>query len=379
MKICFWGCIAGALNGNTHGGSELQIAFLAKALAKSGHEVVIIDFQIDEDFITPEGIKVFRINGWNKGIRLIRTFTHRLPLLYSSLKNQKADIYYCRIRDFRHIFAFWAARKNNAKFILHMASDLDAMSFRMRWKNYYIANLGGLWWLFNSILIEIIFPQLLRKADLVLVQHEGQKNILEKRHVKSTLFHNLFDLSKIPDSSNRIHNDFIYVGWLDKRKGFKKFFELVKKAPAHSFKVVGPPRDETGFMYFDKLKSYQNVLLFGELNHADTLFQIANSKGLISTSPMEGFPNIFIEAWACGIPVLSLEFDPGSVIETEKLGICAKGDFGKLISSMNTTRYSDEFAAKAKAYVEQNHVLNEPKIKQINDLFNEVYRNNKTN
>ena len=34
MKICFWGDIAGALTGNTSGGGELQIALLAKALAR---------------------------------------------------------------------------------------------------------------------------------------------------------------------------------------------------------------------------------------------------------------------------------------------------------------------------------------------------------
>ena len=129
MKICFWGNIAGALTGNTSGGGELQLALLAKALARSGHEVVIIDYNTTEDFITADGIKVFKIKGWNNGIRIIRTFTHRLPQLYWSLKAQKADVYYCRIRDFRHILAFWAARKVKAKFILGLASDLDAMTF----------------------------------------------------------------------------------------------------------------------------------------------------------------------------------------------------------------------------------------------------------
>ncbi len=41
MKICFWGDIGKALSGNTSGGGELQIALLARALAKAGHEVVV--------------------------------------------------------------------------------------------------------------------------------------------------------------------------------------------------------------------------------------------------------------------------------------------------------------------------------------------------
>ncbi len=375
MKICFWGSISGALTGKTDGGSELQIALIAKSLVRSGHEVVIIDYKTNEDFVTEDGIKVFKIDGWNDGIRVIRTITHRIPQLYRSLKKQKADIYYCRIRDFRHILVYWAARKVNAKFILHMASDLDTMNFRMRWENYYLTESIGLWWFFSGILVEIVYPWLLRNADLVLVQHEGQKNILLKKNIKSVVFLNIFDLSGIPDLSNQIHKDFVYVGWLDKRKGFIEFFELVKKAPLYTFKVIGPPRDKTGFLYFEKLKSFPNVSLLGELSHSDTLIQIANSKALISTSRMEGFPNVFIEAWACGIPVISLIVDPGSVIEKEGLGEIAHGDLNIMLHALANTRNTSDFANKAKAYVENNHAFNANKTKEINKLFDELYKN----
>jgi glycosyltransferase involved in cell wall biosynthesis len=309
MKICFWGNIAKSLTGNTDGGGELQMALLAKALAGAGHEVVIIDYHTTEDFITADGIKVLKIKRWNSGMRTIRLFTHRLPQLYLLLKKQKADIYYCRMRDFTHILAFWAARKAKSKFILAMASDLDALGFRMRLKYSYMPNIGnidGLWWIFSGILNEIIHPWLLRKADVVLVQHEGQKNILQKKRIKSIIFPNLFDLTGLPVVSDPSRKDFIYVGELNKGKGFLDFFEIIKKAPSHSFKVVGQPQGKIGYLYYEKLKSYKNVQLLGRLSHSDTILQIANSKALISTSPMEGFPNIFIEAWACGIPVLSL-------------------------------------------------------------------------
>jgi hypothetical protein len=118
MKICFWGNIGKALAGRTSGGGELQIALLAKALAKDGHEVILLDYDCMEEYQTSDGIRIIPIKGWNDGIRLIRTLTHRLPQLYKGLKDQKADIYYCRIRDFRHIFAYWAAHKLKAKFLL---------------------------------------------------------------------------------------------------------------------------------------------------------------------------------------------------------------------------------------------------------------------
>ncbi len=89
MKICTWGDVASALEGKTSGGGELQIALLAKVLAKSGHEVVIIDLMTDKDYVTKDGVKVVKIQGYQEGIRLFRFFTHRIPKLYENLKAQK--------------------------------------------------------------------------------------------------------------------------------------------------------------------------------------------------------------------------------------------------------------------------------------------------
>jgi glycosyltransferase involved in cell wall biosynthesis len=191
------------------------------------------------------------------------------------------------------------------------------------------------------------------------------------------IFNNLIELKEMPDVPNPERHDFSYVGALDKRKGFAEFYKLVVKAPFATFKVIGQPRDKTGYKYFEKLKSFKNVTLFGSLSHAETLWHILNSKALISTSPMEGFPNIFIEAWACGIPVLSLSFDPGDVIAKEGLGEVAKGDIDELVKDMQNVEDSEEFAIKAKEYVEQNHVINDKKIAEISSLFTSLYNSKK--
>jgi glycosyltransferase involved in cell wall biosynthesis len=369
MKICTWGEVAGALEGNTRGGGELQIALLMKALVKSGHEVVVVDQNVKGDYITSNGIKIFHLNDYEKGVKFLRFFTNRLPELYSTLKAQKADVYYCQIRYFAHLMAFWAARKNKSVFVIQLASDLDALGFRKRIKHDYLTHFEGLYWFFKVFLTELIFPYLVRNADIVLVQHEGQKEVLRKKGIKSIIFNNLIELDEIPEISNPVRHDFSYVGALDKRKGFAEFYHLVEKAPFATFKVIGQPRDRTGYKYYEKLKSFKNVTLFGNLNHPQTLTHIMNSKALISTSPMEGFPNIFVEAWACGIPVLSLSFDPGGVIRKEHLGEVADGSIDKLVDYMKSVKNTIEFEKKAKDYVQHNHVLNEDKMKEIDTLF----------
>jgi glycosyltransferase involved in cell wall biosynthesis len=377
MKICTWGDVASALEGKTSGGGELQIALLTKVLAKLGHEVVIVDLMAKESFVTKDGIKVIPIEGYHDTLRIFRLITHLIPKLYQSLKAQDADFYYCQIRDFKHMLAFRAARKTNGIFMIQLASDLDSMNFKMRVKHDYLTHFEGLYWFLKVVFTELIFPKLVRNANAVLVQHVGQKDTLAKKGIKSVIFNNLIELHEIPQVSDPVREDFCYVGALDKRKGFAEFFQLVEKAPFATFKVIGQPRDRTGYKYYEKLKSYSNVKLFGNLSHSDTLTHIMNSKALISTSPMEGFPNIFVEAWACGIPVLSLSFDPGGVMKKEKLGEVADGNLDKLVGYMKSVQNTEEFAKRAKEYVDKNHVVNEEKIKEIDNLFNQLYKDRK--
>jgi len=247
MRICFWGKIANALLGKTYGGGELQIALLARTLTSLGHEVVVVDLDIVEGFVTDEGIKVYPVKGYNSGMKMFRTLTHRLPALYSTFVGMKADVYYCRIREYRHIIVYLAARKVKAKFILSLASDLDILSIRKRWKHFYSSNIKDLWGVFNGIMGEIVYPFLLRKADLVLVQHYGQKEILSSKGITSRVFYNMIEANNI----ERIEEEdsvsaFVYVGSLDKRKGFEDFFEIVKRTPMYRYKVIGKVRDKTG-------------------------------------------------------------------------------------------------------------------------------------
>lgn len=371
MKICFWGKIADALLGKTYGGGELQIALLAKTLTSLGHEVVVVDLDIEEGFVTDEGIRVLPVEGYNSGMKMFRTLTHRLPALYSTFREIKADVYYCRIREYRHIIVYLAARKEKAKFILSLASDLDILSIRKRWKHFYSSNVKDLWGVFNGIMGEMVYPYLLRNADLVMVQHEGQKDILSKKGIPSTVFYNMIEANGLllanEDFSSR---PFVYVGSLDKRKGFEDFFEIVKRTPDQKYKVIGKVRDKTGSRLYTQLGNFENVQLMGKLSHSDTMNEISRSKALISTSPMEGFPNIFIEAWACGVPVLSLYVDPGGVIKREKLGYVAEGRIERLIEEMDCFRRSEDFSNRSRTYVLTHHALNDIRMEEIKSVFN---------
>lgn len=370
MKVCFWGKIANALLGKTYGGGELQIALLAKALTSQGHEVVVVDLDIEEGFVTDDGIRVYPVTGYNSGIKMFRTLTHRLPALYSTFVEMKADVYYCRIREYRHIIVYLATRKVKAKFIMSLASDLDILGIGKRWKHFYSSNVKDLWGVFNGVMGEIVYPFLLRKADLVLVQHDGQKEILLSKGITSKVFYNLIDVNSLKwTTDDDAASSFVYVGSLDKRKGFEDFFEIVRRTPMHKYRVIGKVRDKTGNRLYRQLADFSNVKLMGKLSHADTINEISRSRALISTSPMEGFPNIFIEAWGCGVPVLSLYVDPGDVIKREGLGYVANGNLDLLIETMPSLNRSEEFSHKARTYVQTHHALTDVRMAEIKNIF----------
>ena len=54
---------------------------------------------------------------------------------------------------------------------------------------------------------------------------------------------------------------------------------------------------------------------------------------VVKTSRVEGMPNGFLEAWARGVPVLSLHVDPDGKIANNDIGVAADGSMELLIEA----------------------------------------------
>ncbi|MBS1608621.1 MAG: glycosyltransferase [Bacteroidetes bacterium] len=330
MKFCFLGKIANSLKGETKGGAELQIALLAKSLALKGHEVVIIDPFSNENFVTKEGIRLIDIPDWNKGIRGIRLFLHRIPALKKALLEQKADYYYGRTRTYFHLLSYKAAKKLNSKFILAIASDIDILNMRNKIKYNYSHNLN----IFNFLTLhlpnDLVFHYLIKHADYITIQHSGQ-NIDYKIKGKVVLFPNIIENERLPAVSDPAKDYFIHVGTLTMLKGVGNLYDLNSMLdPNTKIWIVGNAIDKKSNAILNKLIQSDNIVFKGRKNHNETMQLIANSKALINVSNFEGFPNIFLEAWATGVPVISLNVNPGNVFSKFNLGFFCDGSLEKM-------------------------------------------------
>lgn len=359
MKICFWGDVAGALKGKTPGGAELQISLLAKALAMSGHEVVIIDPFASESFVTGESIRLLAVSGFNRGLRGIRLFLYRLPALWKIFVDQKADYYFITMRFYLHLIPYFAARKTGAKLILAIASDLDLLGSRIKYKYSYKPRYSFWDYLTVRLPSDIAFNFILRKADIILLQHTGQILPPSGFRGKAVIFPNIIDVSELSISEHASKDYFIHVGTLCILKGLDKLYELILKTDKKlKFVIVGQARDNKAKKILAKLAQIENVEITGRLNHDETIRLIANSRALISTSYYEGFPNIFVEAWATGVPVISLKVNPGDVINKYNLGICCKGDLQSMAESLESIKIEDFDSNMLVSYVKEFHDFN---------------------
>ena len=69
-----------------------------------------------------------------------------------------------------------------------------------------------------------------------------------------------------------------------------------------------------------------NLHVLGPLAPRAASGLLAGARVHVHTCRPEGFPNVFLQAWAHGVPSVSLGFDPGGVIVREGLGAVADDD-----------------------------------------------------
>jgi len=349
MTFCFWGNIYASLIGNTAGGGELQMALLIKELAKKGHHVAIIDFKTIEDIEYENNIKIISLSNRCQSSNVIRRYIKFCILLF----HQDADVYYARIRSGVHLFGYFIAKRQHSKFILALASDLDCSSFIERLRSFYLKMPFSIF-LKHIIHTEIIFKYLLYHSDLVIAQHKKQAETLTKKKIKSTIIPNVIRIPRYIVARSDDPSSIIFVGALDRRKGLPQFVKLVEACRKAEFKVIGRCRDSYSKNVINSLSILDNVEYLGSLPHEKVLKEIGKSLFLVSTSLIEGFPNVFLEAWACGIPVLSLYVDPGETINQNNLGVCFKGNLSNMIEYVR--RKEVNFDKKAIIeYVKSNH------------------------
>jgi glycosyltransferase involved in cell wall biosynthesis len=102
---------------------------------------------------------------------------------------------------------------------------------------------------------------------------------------------------------------------------------------------------------------------------------LSGALALVNTCMPEGFGNNFIQAWLQRKPTVSLEFDPGGLIESQGFGYAAHGDEDRfhqdVLRIVTDPRSAIEMGRRAQAWA-RSHCLPERNVGKLVDFLQEV-------
>ena len=349
------------------GGAEIQQALIGKNLAKRGYRVSFITLDHGQDNeMEIDGMRIIKAYKPNAGIRLLRFLYPRLTGLWRAMSKADADIYYQRTGDSTTGIVAAFCRLHRRKFVFAIASEVGCI-FSLP---YYRARHQRVFYRYG-----------LRHANLVITQTVTQQKLLcENFGINSTVIPNCApDYGRSGRGTNAVASNrekrLLWIGGFHPIKQLELLLDIAEQIPDLQFDVVGDGNNESEYVQRlrSRAMSIPNVHLHGTVPHAHVQPFYRRTSALICTSHAEGFPNIFLEAWCQGLPIVST-FDPDSVIVDHGLGIVAK-DVSGLVAGIRKMIDLPEHrliaSRKAREYYLQNHT-EEKVMERLESVFMEL-------
>ncbi len=292
------------------GGAETQQFAVSRYLADNGWSVRFVTKDLGqadgERYAHAVVHKAYReAAGWP----VLRFFTPRWSGLVGALRRADADIYYQRSAGVETAqIASWC-RRNGRKFVYGVASESDcrtSLDFIKRDVD------------------KRAFAWGLRHADLVIAQTHRQAGLLKGNwNVDAAVIGNMLaplELQNKPaacDEKLRL----VTVGRINPNKRIEWVLELAERNEAIEFVIIGSANADSTYAagLIGRMRELDNVVHIDYLPREGVLEEIQNSTALISTSILEGFPNVYLEAWYVGRPVLCT-YDPLGDIQSKCMG-----------------------------------------------------------
>ena len=315
-----YGVLAGVDTGHM-GGVELQTPMTARWLAAEGFRVSMITWDEGkekghEEGRVIDGVTLFKLCRREDGIPILRFVHPRWTSLNAALNRANPDIVYYNCGDLGLGQVVGWARRNGRKVLYSVANDVDCMRSLPELK---------------PLRERILYKYGLKQADRIVVQTRKQKDLLKNGFGLDAMVIPMpsrgFEMEigggvRCPVAGEQLR--VLWVGRLTKQKRLEWLLDLAELCPDVAFDVLGTPN--TASAYSESLKEranrIRNVVMYGRVAHREMGRFYGNAHLLCSTSVYEGFPNIFLEAWSLGIPLITV-FDPDDVVATYGHGVVA--------------------------------------------------------
>lgn len=331
------------------GGSSIQVYSWLKGLEKYSLRIGILKYKNESKKIDSQYDEI-NIFDESKGIRKIRWFYYRFPILLYSILMYRPDVIYQSCYGKNTFFAALISKLIGAKFIYRVANDIEA-DIRIKNKlsnfDFFVYKLG------------------IKLASKVICQNEYQLEGFKKEYSVENIdiIHNPFFITQSSDYGFMEKSNYIsWIGIFQYQKNLPGLLKVVKKLPQYKFKIAGKSSkgglDDDTKHALSKLKKQKNVEFVGFLSRKDIKEFLNKSILLINTSFYEGFSNTYLESLSVGTPVISTKkTDPDSIIKDNNLGDVSEdiSQMHVVIDNFIKSKYNETYKDRCKKYVSENH------------------------
>jgi glycosyltransferase involved in cell wall biosynthesis len=319
-------------------GGDVNVCYnISKYLVKHGHHVTIIttNFEFDNEFAE---------NAIDEGIEVISfccVANIFLYLISPGMKKwldvnlQKFDVIHMHnFRSYQNNIVHQYAKKYKVPYILQAHGDIPYLNIKSKLKRIF----------------DIVYGySILKNANKLMALSKREKNDYVKMNViqnKIKIIPNGIDLSEYNILPNRgefrkkyniknVEKIILYLGRIHKTKGIdlliEAYSDLVKDLKESRLVIVGPDDGHLSELkkQTSELGIEDKVLFTGPLFNRDKLTAYVDADVFV-TPKFSGLPVTFIEACACGLPIITTtEGDDigwinnvGFIVEYDPCAIC---------------------------------------------------------
>lgn len=336
MKLAF---VYDAIYPWVKGGAEKRIYELGKRLVKEGDEVHIFGLKWWDggDIIKNEGMVLHgvctRMDLYINGRRSIPEAMIFSIKLFPHLIRERFDV--LDISAFPYFPCF------TAKLVSILRRTPMIITWHEVWGNYWYEYLG--WCGFFGKFVEYMTSKLIHSSVAVSAL---TKNNLTLLGVKGNIhiIPNGIDLEKIasiPPSPDEC--DILFVGRLIRQKNVNVLLETLwyvkEKLPDIKCHIIGDGPEKEKLVGLATEYGLGNVRFLGFMDYEEMIARMKSSRILVLPSSREGFGMVVIEAFGCGIPVITVNGDlnAASSLVTDETGLVVnlgKEELGNAICTL---------------------------------------------